>query len=291
MDTNSAVKLFRPARRGGTRAYTTVIRIQPRPARFPQMWRDVWEHRALLFLFVWRDITLRYKQTAVGLVWVILQPLLMMVVFSLFFSSMLPTDGLPYPLFVYTGLIVWQLFSKTLSHITVVLKEHESIITRVYFPRIILPLSAVLTAVIDFFVSLSVLLVLMVYYDLYPSWPAFIAPLFIGLAILTALSLGLWLSMMDIVYRDVRQTLPIILQAWMFMTPVIYSTSLVSPGWQSFYALNPMVGVVAGLRWALLGAPQPNLVSMGASAAVLIAILVFGLLRFREVEGNLADTI
>jgi len=291
MDTNSAIKLFRPARRGGTRAYTTVIRIQPRPARFPQMWRDLWEHRGLLFLFVWRDITLRYKQTAVGLVWVILQPLLMMVVFSLFFSGMLPTDGLPYPLFVYTGLIVWQLFSKTLSHITVVLKEHESIITRVYFPRIILPLSAVLTAVIDFFVSLSVLLALMVYYDLYPSWPALIAPLFIGLAILTALSLGLWLSMMDIVYRDVRQTLPIILQAWMFMTPVIYSTSLVSPDWQSFYALNPMVSVVAGLRWALLGAPQPNLVSMGALAVVLIVILVFGLLRFREIEGNLADTI
>ncbi len=240
------------------------------------------------------DVTLRYKQTAAGVAWVVLQPLLMMIVFSVFlgFFIRVPTGGIPYPLFVYSGLLIWQLFAKSLTLAAESIKENEPIISRVYFPRIILPLSVMFGGVMDLLVAVIVLLPLMAFYGIFPSWPVFVAPVFVGLAVLAAFAVGLWLSILGALYRDIRLVLPVLLQAWMFMTPVVYPTSLVPERWQALYSLNPMVGAVEGLRWSLIdGAPQPNLTVMGISTVVLVFLLVGGVYYFRRTEGNLVDVM
>ncbi len=268
--------------------------ISPKPLSIFGTVREVWEYRELLYTFAWRDVTLRYKQTAAGVAWVVLQPLLMMIVFSVFlgFFVRVPTGGIPYPLFVYSGLLIWQLFAKSLTLATESIKENEPIISRVYFPRIILPLSVMFGGVMDFLVAVIVLLPLMAFYAIFPSWPVFVAPVFVGLAVLAAFAVGLWLSILGALYRDIRLVLPVLLQAWMFMTPVVYPTSLVPERWQALYSLNPMVGAVEGLRWSLIdGAPQPNLAVMGVSTVVLVLLLVGGIYYFRRTEGNLVDVM
>ena len=268
--------------------------ISPKPLSIFGTVREVWEYRELLYTFAWRDVTLRYKQTAAGVAWVVLQPLLMMIVFSVFlgFFIRVPTGGIPYPLFVYSGLLIWQLFAKSLTLATESIKENEPIISRVYFPRIILPLSVMFGGVMDFLVAVIVLLPLMAFYAIFPSWPVFVAPVFVGLAVLAAFAVGLWLSVLGALYRDIRLVLPVLVQAWMFMTPVVYPTSLVPERWQALYSLNPMVGVVEGLRWSLIdGAPQPDLAVMGISTVVLVLLLVGGIYYFRRTEGNLVDVM
>lgn len=268
--------------------------ISPKPLSIFGTVREVWEYRELLYTFAWRDVTLRYKQTAAGVAWVVLQPLLMMIVFSVFlgFFIRVPTGGIPYPLFVYSGLLIWQLFAKSLTLATESIKENEPIISRVYFPRIILPLSVMFGGVMDLLVAVIVLLPLMAFYGIFPSWPVFVAPVFVGLAVLAAFAVGLWLSILGALYRDIRLVLPVLLQAWMFMTPVVYPTSLVPERWQALYSLNPMVGAVEGLRWSLIdGAPQPNLAVMGISTVVLVLLLVGGIYYFRRTEGNLVDVM
>ncbi len=268
--------------------------ISPKPLSIFGTVREVWEYRELLYTFAWRDVTLRYKQTAAGVAWVVLQPLLMMIVFSVFlgFFVRVPSGGIPYPLFVYSGLLIWQLFAKSLTLATESIKENEPIISRVYFPRIILPLSVMFGGVMDFLVAVIVLLPLMAFYGIFPSWPVFVAPVFVGLAVLAAFAVGLWLSILGALYRDIRLVLPVLLQAWMFMTPVVYPTSLVPERWQAMYSLNPMVGAVEGLRWSLIdGARQPNLTVMGISTVVLVLLLVGGIYYFRRTEGNLVDVM
>lgn len=268
--------------------------ISPKPLSIFGTVREVWEYRELLYTFAWRDVTLRYKQTAAGVAWVVLQPLLMMIVFSVFlgFFIRVPTGGIPYPLFVYSGLLIWQLFAKSLTLAAESIKENEPIISRVYFPRIILPLSVMFGGVMDLLVAVIVLLPLMAFYGIFPSWPVFVAPVFVGLAVLAAFAVGLWLSILGALYRDIRLVLPVLLQAWMFMTPVVYPTSLVPERWQALYSLNPMVGAVEGLRWSLIdGAPQPNLAVMGVSTVVLVLLLVGGIYYFRRTEGNLVDVM
>lgn len=254
---------------------------------------EVWAHRELLYFLVWRDLKVRYKQTALGGAWAIIQPLFMMLVFSLFFGRLakMPSDGIPYPLFTFCALLPWQLFAQALSEASSSIVANERLITKVYFPRLIIPLSAVLSALVDFGVAFVVLLLMMFGYGVVPTLAIAAVPLLILLAVLTALGVGLWLSALSVQYRDVRYTLLFVTQFWMFMTPIAYPSSIVPERWRAVYGLNPMAGVVEGFRWALLGkvpAPGPM---MAVSIAMVIIILVGGLYYFRRMEDSFADLI
>jgi lipopolysaccharide transport system permease protein len=253
--------------------------------------REVWEYRELLYFLVWRDIKVRYKQTALGAAWAVLQPVLTMLVFSIFFGRLakVPSDGVPYPIFAYCALLPWQLFAYALTESANSLVGSQNLIKKVYFPRLVVPISSVLAGLVDFGISFVVLLVLMLYYRIVPTWAVAFLPLFIVLALATALSVGLWLSALNVEFRDVRYTIPFLTQFWMFATPVAYPSSLVPARWRPLLGLNPMAGVVDGFRWALLGqtsAPGPLLwVSIGAVAALLFG----GLMYFRRMESTFAD--
>jgi lipopolysaccharide transport system permease protein len=253
--------------------------------------RELWEYRELLYFLVWRDIKVRYKQTALGAAWAVLQPVLTMLVFSVFFGRLakVPSDGVPYPIFAYCALLPWQLFAYALTESANSLVGSQNLIKKVYFPRLVVPISSVLAGLVDFGISFVVLLVLMLYYRIVPTWAVALLPLFIVLALATALSVGLWLSALNVEFRDVRYTIPFLTQFWMFATPVAYPSSLVPARWRPLLGLNPMAGVVDGFRWALLGqtgAPGPLLwVSIGAVAALLFG----GLMYFRRMESTFAD--
>lgn len=255
--------------------------------------REVWAYRELLGFFVWRDVKIRYKQTAIGAAWALLQPFLTMLVFSLIFGRLarLPTNGLPYPVFYYSALLPWSYFATGLQNATNVMVEQQRLITKIYFPRLVLPVSAVLSGLIDFAVAFAMLIALMVYYHIVPGSAVLFLPGFLVLAILTALGFGLWLSAFNAIYRDVRYIVPFLIQFWMFVSPVAYSTSLVPERWRWIYGLNPMAGVIEGFRWALTGhavAPGPL---FAASACGVLLVLVGGLLYFRSVEGTVADIV
>jgi lipopolysaccharide transport system permease protein len=268
----------------------TVTRIEPRVHSVWGLFGEVWNFRELLAILVWRDVTIRYKQTMVGVAWVVFQPLFMMFIFNLFLRGILPADGQPYFLFVFAGLIVWQMFSKALTTVSVSLKENEYIIKKVYFPRIICVLASVASVVIDFLISVAVLLAMMLLYGLHPGWQILLAPVFLLLTLLAAISIGLWLCALDVRYRDMRQALPLLMQAWMFATPVVYAKSLISPSFHNLYALNPMVAIVEGFRWSLLnGATPPSFSTLAISGSAMFVLLIGGLLVFRRIEGNLAD--
>src|SRR5277367_5010093 len=255
-----------------------VLRITP-PSRW---WAiplgELWGYRELLYFFVWRDIKIRYKQTAIGATWAVLQPLLTMLVFSLFFGRLahIPSDGLPYPIFYYSALLPWMYFAAALQNATNTIVENQRLITKVYFPRLALPLSAVLSGLVDFGVSFLMFLVLMVYYGIRPGAAVLWLPVFLLLAILTALGVGLWLSAMNAIYRDVRYVLPFLVQFWMFASPVVYASSLVPVKWRWLYGLNPMAGVIEGFLWALTGHGDPPGRMVFVSAAVVIVVLLTG---------------
>src|SRR3984893_4752500 len=217
--------------------------------------RDLWEYRELLGFLAWRDIKVRYKQTALGAAWAILQPVMTMLVFSIFFGRLakVPSDGIPYPVFVFTALLPWQLFAFALSESGNSLVGSQNLITTFYFPRLVIPIAAVLAGLVDFAISFAVLLPLIWYYGIVPTAAVVLLPFFVLLAITTALAVGLWLSALNVKYRDVRYTIPFLTQFWMFATPVAYPSSLVPEKWRALYGLNPMAGVVEGFRWALLG--------------------------------------
>jgi lipopolysaccharide transport system permease protein len=255
--------------------------------------REIWAYRELLYFLVWRDLKVRYKQTALGGAWAIIQPLFMMLVFSLFFGRLakMPSDGIPYPLFTFCALLPWQLFAQALSESSNSLVANERLITKVYFPRLIIPLSAVLSALVDFGIAFVVLLLMMFGYGVVPTIAVVTLPLLIFLAVLTAFGVGLWLSALSVQYRDVRYTLFFLTQFWMFMTPIAYPSSIVPGKWRALYGLNPMAGVVEGFRWALLGmVPAPGPI-MAVSIAVVILILLGGLCYFRSMEDTFADII
>ena len=260
---------------------------------------EIWEYRELLFFLAWRDVKIRYKQTALGAAWAVLQPLLTMVVFTIFFGGLakVGSDGLPYPIFSYTGLLPWTLFSQALSLSSASLVTSSNLIKKVYFPRIVIPMAAVLSGVIDFAVSLVALFGLMAYYKIWPSLLVIWIPAIFLLSLAASLGAGLWLATLNVEYRDVRYVVPFLVQIWLFVTPVIYPASKVTaklaehglPGW--IYGLNPMAGVVEGFRWALLGTEPPSWGFVAISAAVTVAVLVGGLAYFQRAERSFADVI
>lgn len=254
---------------------------------------EVWAYRELLYFLVWRDVKVRYKQTALGAAWAVIQPVMTMLVFSVFFGRLakMPSDGVPYPVFAYTALLPWQLFAYALGESSNSLVGSQNLITKVYFPRLVIPIAAVLAGLVDFAIAFVVLLGLMSYYGIVPTMAVVFLPAFVALAVVTALAVGLWLSALNVNYRDVRYTVPFITQIWLFLTPVAYPSSLVPERWRALLGLNPMAGVVEGFRWALLGhehAPGPML---AVSAAAVAIILVSGLIYFRRTESTIADFV
>ncbi len=255
--------------------------------------RELWEYRELLYFLTWRDVKVRYKQTVLGAAWAVIQPFFMMVVFSLFFGHLahVPSDGIPYPVFVYCALLPWQLFAHALTESSNSLVANERLITKVYFPRLAVPISAVLGGLIDFAIAFVILLLMMAYYGIVPTRAIFALPAFILLAIVTALGVGLWLSALNVKYRDVRYTITFLVQFWLFATPVAYPSSIVPERWRMIYGLNPMAGVVEGFRWALLGKSQGPGGLLVVSIAVVILIFLGGLYYFRRMEAEFADVV
>ena len=246
-----------------------------------------------MYFFVWRDIKVRYKQTAVGALWAVLQPILTMLVFSLFFGRLahIPSNGLPYPIFYYCALLPWMYFSVALQNATNTIVDNQRLITKVYFPRLILPLSSVFSGMVDFGVSFLMFIVMMIYYGIRPTPAAFLVPVFLMLAVLTALGVGLWLAALNALYRDVRYVLPFLIQFWMFASPVAYPSSLVPEKWQWLYGLNPMAGVIEGFRWSLTGHGQAPGGLLFASLGVVIVILLSGVAYFQKMETTIADVV
>ena len=255
--------------------------------------RDLWLYRELIFFMTWRDLKVRYKQTLLGASWAILQPFLTMVVFSIFFGNLakVPSDGVPYPIFSYTALIPWTLFSKALQDASRSLVSNSHMITKVYFPRMVLPLSSVLAGVVDFLIAFVVLLGMMFFYKIPPTANVWLLPLFLLMALVTAVGVGLWLSALNVLFRDINYVLPFLTQFWMYLTPIAYPTSLIPSEWQIFYALNPMTGVVDGFRWALLGTGEPPGITMLVSSIVAVVLLISGLFYFRRMERLFADMV
>ncbi|MGI8423844.1 MAG: ABC transporter permease [Chloroflexota bacterium] len=252
----------------------------------------LWEYRELLYFLVWRDLKVRYKQTVIGAAWAVIQPLFTMVVFSVVLGRLagVPSDGLPYPLFSYAGLLPWQLFSHAFTESANSLVGSQSLITKVYFPRLVIPISAVMSAVVDFGVAFGVLVVMMIYYGVVPAPSALLLPLMVLLALGAALGVGLWLSALNVKYRDVRYVVPFLAQLWLFATPVAYPASLIPEPWRTVSAINPMAGVVEGFRWALLGGPDPSRLLI-VSIAVVVALVASGLFYFRRMERVFADVV
>ena len=272
---------------------TTNVRIEPPRAWLELRLREVWMYRELLYFLVWRDLKVRYKQTAVGVAWVVLQPLMSMGAFTLFFGRLakLPSDGLPYPVFYFAALAPWTYFATALTKTTNIVVGSQNLITKVYFPRLILPISGVVSGVVDFGISFLVLLALVLGHGLRPGLHAIWVPFLLLLAMATALGVGLWLSALNALYRDVGYVLSFVVQFWMLASPVAYPSSLVPARWQWLYGLNPMAGVIEGFRWALTGHGQPPNELMLASAIAVAVILVSGLMFFQRMEGTVADLV
>ena len=255
--------------------------------------RELWQYRELIGFFIWRDIKVRYKQTLLGAAWAIIQPVFTMVVFSLFFGKLakVPSDNVPYPIFSYAALLPWQLFAKALNDASRSLVGGRTMLTKVYFPRLILPLASLLGGLVDFAIAFLVLLGMMWYYRVPLTPQVWTVLLFLPLALLTALGVGLWLAALNVLYRDVGYALPFLTQAWMFITPIAYSSTLVPEKWRLVYALNPMAGVVNGFRWALLNTPTGPDASMAVSVVVALVVLVSGVFFFRRMERMFADVV
>jgi lipopolysaccharide transport system permease protein len=280
-------------------AATEVTRIRPSRGWRAIDLRELWRYRELLWFMTLRDIKLRYKQTALGVAWAVLQPLFTMGVFAVFFGKLgkLPSDGKPYALFVLAALIPWQLFAYALTQSSNSLVAEQRLITKVYFPRLIVPVASVLSGLVDFLVAFALLLVMMVagpllgWARVVPTSTVLTLPAFVLFAVLAALAFGLWLSALNVQYRDIRYTIPFLTQFWMFLTPVAYPASLVPPRYRLLYGLNPMSGVVEGFRWALLGTDAPDWGLMAVSAGMVVVLLVLGVLYFRRMEKTFADVV
>jgi len=269
------------------------LRIEP-PRRWLELrLGELWLSRELLYFLVWRDVKIRYKQTAIGISWVIIQPLLTMLVATLFFGKLakLPSQGLPYSVFVFAAIVPWTYFSAALANVTAVMVENQRVITKVYFPRLILPVSAALSGLVDFSIGFAVMLVFTFAHHIRPSWTLLLLPLFLLLAVLTVLGIGLWLSALNALYRDVKYLTPFLLQFWMLASPVYYSSSLVPERYRWVYGLNPMAGVIDGFRWGLTGTGHPPTSSLLASGVIVFLSVLGGLFFFNRMEGSIADRV
>lgn len=249
--------------------------------------------RELLFFLAWRDIKVRYKQTVLGVAWAIIQPFFTMVIFSLFFGRLakIPSEGIPYPIFSYAALVPWTFFANGLNQASNSLVGSANLIKKVYFPRLAIPIASVLAGVVDFILSFIVLIGMMAYFGFFPTYNVLWLPLFLLLALTISLGVSLWFSALNVEFRDVRYTIPFLTQFWLFSTPIAYPSSLLSEPWKTIYGINPMVGVVDGFRWALLGTSTPPGVAMIVSTAVALILLISGAFYFRRMEKNFADVI
>ena len=269
------------------------VRIQPTKGWTALKLREVWEHRELAGIFVWRDIKVRYRQTVIGALWAIVQPFLTMIIFSIFFGKLaaVPSDNIPYPIFSYAALVPWTFFANSITQASNSLVANADMIKKIYFPRLTMPIASLLGGLVDFTLAFIILLFMMLYYGYVPTINIIWFPVFLLLAMITALGVSLWLAAMNVQFRDVRYMIPFITQAWLFATPVAYPSSLLTEPWRTLYGLNPMVGVVEGFRWALLGtdtAPGPMIL---ISFVVSLVLLISGVYYFRRVEKIFADII
>ena len=278
-----------------TKHEPTSIYIKPTKGLAALNLRDLWLYRELVYFMIWREVKVRYKQTMLGAAWAIIQPVLTMIVFTFLFGRIakLPTDGnIPYPIFSYTALLPWGLFVAALNQASRSLTSNQNMVTKIYFPRLVLPLASILSGLVDFIIAFLILIGLMIYYRITPSINVLWAlPLFLLLTIITALGVALWLSAINVQYRDVNYALPFMTQFWLFITPVAYSSSLISDKWQLVYSLNPMAGVVNGFRWALLGIGNGSNAGLWISVGISLLVLISGLFYFRNMEKTFADTI
>ncbi len=269
------------------------FRIEPPHGLFNLRLGELWAYRELLYFFVWRDVKIRYKQTLIGVVWVVLQPLLTMLVATLFFGKLakLPSQGLPYPVFSFAAVVPWTYFSSAVLNTTNVVVENQRVITKVYFPRLILPISAALSGLVDFSIGFVMLVIFVLSYGIHPGWPIIFIPFFLLLAIATVLGIGLWLSALNALYRDVRYLIPFLIQFWTLASPVYYSSAMVPERYRWLYGLNPMAGVIDGFRWALTGTGHPPATILYASVAMVCVAVFGGLVFFNRMEGTVADRV
>jgi lipopolysaccharide transport system permease protein len=272
---------------------TPVVRIEPSRGWVSLDLRELWRYRELLYFLVWRDVKVRYKQTALGAAWAVLQPVATMVVFSLFFGGLakIPSDGVPYPLFSLAALVPWTFFAQGVAQSANSLVGSQNLLQKIYFPRLIIPLASILPGAVDFAIAFALLLAMMPFYGMAPTVHMVWLPFLLLLALVTSLGVGLWLSVLNVYFRDVRYLVPFLVQLWLFVTPIAYPSSLLSEPWRTLYGLNPMAGVVEGFRWALLGtdtAPGPML---AASSLAALLLLAGGVVYFRRMERTFADVV
>lgn len=259
-----------------------------------QYWKDLWNYRELFYILAWRDILVRYKQTVIGIIWALLRPLLTMIIFSIVFGKLakLPSGGVPYPILVFTALLPWQFFANAFSESSASLIGNSNLISKVYFPRIVIPTSSVIVSFVDFLISAAILLGLMIWYDFWPTWRVLSVPLFVMIAFTASMGAGLWIAAMNVKYRDFRYIIPFIVQFGLYISPVGFSSSVVPENWRLLYSLNPMVGVIDGFRWAILG-KEIEIYIPGFALSLCLVILIFtgGLRFFRKTEKTFADII
>jgi len=296
-NTKIPAKIINPDR-ASTKDSIEAQTIKPLTVREPQKGisfrlKELYEFHELIYFLVWRDLKVRYKQTALGVAWAVLQPFLTMIVFTIFFGNLanVPSDGLPYPIFSFTALLPWQLFSNALTNASNSLVNNRDLITKVYFPRIILPFASIIAGLVDFCIAFLVLAGMMVYYGTVPSAAVIALPLFILLAMITTLAVSLWLSALNVQYRDIRHIVPFLTQIWLFVTPIAYPSSLVPEKWRFLYGLNPMAGVVEGFRWALLGKSTIDVTLLLVSSFMVVCLLIGGLIYFRRMDRTFADVV
>jgi lipopolysaccharide transport system permease protein len=276
-----------------TNAVVNEIIVEPTHGWFHLRLKELWDFRELLFFFTWRDIAVQYKQTVLGASWAIIQPVMTMIIFSIIFGRLakLPSDGIPYPIFSYTALLPWQLFSSGVSSASMSLIGNQNMITKTYFPRLILLISTVVSGLVDFALSFLVLLVMMLFYKISFSWRILVLPLFILLALITALAVGMWLAVFNVRYRDVKYITSFLMQFWQYATPIAYSITLIPVQWRTIYGLNPMTGVIGGFRWAMLGQSFDLGPIVIASVVVVILLFLGGLVYFQGMEKTFADLV
>lgn len=269
------------------------IVVEPPRGWFNLRLREAWDYRELLIFFIWRDIKVRYRQTLLGAAWAIIQPLTTMVIFSVVFGQLakLPSDGIPYPIFSLAALLPWQLFSKALSEASGSLVSNQNLVTKIYFPKLFLPVSSILGGLVDFGIALIILFAMMWFYRIPLTTRALILPLLIIFALTTALAMAMWLSSFNVRYRDVKYVLPFLTQIWLYATPVAYSSTMIPERWRGLYGLNPMAGVVEGFRWALLGSQTTSTALVGISVLVVVVLFGGGLIYFQRMERTFADIV
>jgi len=273
-------------------AGATIV-IQPTRDLFHLDLHEIWQHRDLLYFLVWRDVKVRYKQTAIGAAWALLNPLVTMAIFTVVFGhfAKLPSDGMPYPIFVFAALLPWNYYSQAITRSGASLVGDANLIRKVYFPRVIIPLSATITPLVDFAIAFGLLLGMMIWFGMSPTWAVLTLPLFAAMTMIIALGVGLWLSALNVRYRDVGHIIPFLTQVWLYATPVAYSLNLVPSQFRLLYSLNPMVGVVEGFRWAIRGSGDLEVGAVVVSAAVSVLVLVGGLAFFKHMEETFADVV